>query len=467
MTTDLNEIDQCFKISFQHKSSPKTVLPFSGRPLCRILAISALLIDYEERCIGQWGIIDSILLGWGKELRLEAEVDSVETQRSSEKSSLLSLAIIIATASIFGLTYSLTAPLVAHMLIKSGLTETLVGANAAMHALGVLCIAPFLSGLAIRYKPKYLIMAALLSSALLLILFPMVPSFWFWFPLRFLLGISAEILFVLTETWASELSDNKNRGRIMATYTASLSLGFAGGPLILSFTGFEGLVPFAIGAVVALLAFVIMSLPGLRQIEMAQQKHSNFLRMMRLSPIAMGTTAINSAVETAGLSFLAIYAMRLGWNETEGAQLITVLMVGAIALQLPIGWLSDKMNRVTLMIALTAVSAITAFLWPLLLSVSWLAYPALFIWGGIFVGIYTTMLAIIGSQFRGADLISVYAAMGLFWGGGALVGPMLAGGFLDVMQHGLPTFVGMVCVVFMVFALIVKRTLKPSGDPQA
>ncbi len=224
--------------------------------------------------------------------------------------------------------------------------------------------------------------------------------------------------------------------------------------------------PFAIGAVVALLAFVIMSLPGLRQIEMAQQKHSNFLRMMRLSPIAMGTTAINSAVETAGLSFLAIYAMRLGWNETEGAQLITVLMVGAIALQLPIGWLSDKMNRVTLMIALTAVSAITAFLWPLLLSVSWLAYPALFIWGGIFVGIYTTMLAIIGSQFRGADLISVYAAMGLFWGGGALVGPMLAGGFLDVMQHGLPTFVGMVCVVFMVFALIVKRTLKPSGDPR-
>ncbi|NKC23284.1 MFS transporter [Ochrobactrum oryzae] len=179
----------------------------------------------------------------------------------------------------------------------------------------------------------------------------------------------------------------------------------------------------------------------------------------------MGTTAINSAVETAGLSFLAIYAMRLGWNETEGAQLITVLMVGAIALQLPIGWLSDKMNRVTLMIALTAVSAITAFLWPLLLSVSWLAYPALFIWGGIFVGIYTTMLAIIGSQFRGADLISVYAAMGLFWGGGALVGPMLAGGFLDVMQHGLPTFVGMVCVVFMVFALIVKRTLKPSGAP--
>lgn len=386
-----------------------------------------------------------------------------ETRRDTH---FLSLAIVIATASVFGLTYSLTAPLVAQILINGGMTETLIGANAAMHALGVLCIAPFLSRISLRFAPRLLIMAALLASAALLFLFPTMPSFWLWFPLRFFLGIAAEILFVLTETWASELSTDNNRGRVMATYTASLSLGFAGGPLILSFTGFDGLTPFAVGACIALAALVIVSLPGLRQMEMAQHGHTNFLRMIRLSPIAMGTTAINSAVETAGLSFLAIYAMRLGWNETEGTQLITVLMVGAIALQLPIGWLSDKMNRITLMIGLTAVSAITAFFWPVFLSVNWLAYPVLFIWGGLFVGIYTTMLAIIGSQFRGSDLISVYAAMGMFWGGGALFGPMLAGGFLDIFEHGLPMFVGVVCLAFLVFALIVRNTMR-SPQPDA
>ena len=269
-------------------------------------------------------------------MELDGGGSGFQTDYAREKSSFFSLAIIIATASIFGLTYSLTAPLVAQILIKNGLTETLVGANAAMHALGVLCIAPFLSGLSTRFQPKQLIMVALLASAALLFLFPMMPSFWLWFPLRFMLGICAEILFVLTETWASELSTNKNRGRVMAAYTASLSLGFAGGPLILSFTGFEGLVPFAIGSVVTLIAFVIINAPGLRPLEMAQHKSSNILRMMRLSPIAMGTTAINSAVETAGLSFLAIYAMRLGWNETEGTQLITVLMVGAIAHRLAV-----------------------------------------------------------------------------------------------------------------------------------
>ena len=370
----------------------------------------------------------------------------------------VSLAIIIATASVFGLTYSLTAPLVAQLLIESGMTETLVGANAAMHAVGVLMIAPFLSQLSIRYQPKRLIVVALLMSGICLFAFPWMPSVWLWFPLRLILGVAAEILFVLTETWASELSTDSNRGRVMATYTASLSLGFAGGPLILSYTGFDGLLPFAVGTIIAMAALLVINMPGLRQPAMVSHGHSNILRMMRLSPIAMGTTALNSAIETAGLSFLGIYAVRLGWSETDGAQLITVLMIGAIILQLPIGWLADKVNRIGLMIGLTALSAISAFLWPLMLTVEWLAYPALFIWGGLFVGIYTTMLAIIGSQFRGADLVNIYAAMGLLWGAGALFAPTLAGGFLDVLPHGLPIFVGLTCTLFLIFVFYVKKS---------
>lgn len=377
---------------------------------------------------------------------------------AKDTKSFASLAIIIATASVFGLTYSLTAPLVAQILIESGMTETLVGANAAMHAVGVLLIAPFLSPLSVRFQPKRLIIFALLSSGICLFAFPWMPSVWLWFPLRLLLGVAAEILFVLTETWASELSTDRNRGRIMAAYTASLSLGFAGGPLILSYAGFDGILPFAIGSIIALSALVIINLPGLRQPAMVSHGHSNILRMMRLSPIAMGTTALNSAIETAGLSFLAIYAVRLGWSETDGAQLITVLMVGAIVLQLPIGWLADKVNRIGLMICLSAFSAVSAFMWPLILTVEWLAYPALFVWGGLFVGIYTTMLAIIGSQFRGADLVNIYAAMGLLWGAGALFGPTLAGGFLDVLPHGLPIFVGLTCTLFLFFIVYVKKS---------
>jgi len=32
------------------------------------------------------------------------------------------------------------------------------------------------------------------------------------------------------------------------------------------------------------------------------------------------------------------------------------------------------------------------------------AYPPLFLWGGVLVGIYNIMMAVAGSRFRGGDL---------------------------------------------------------------
>lgn len=369
------------------------------------------------------------------------------------RSRLLSLAAVISSAMIFGLTYSLTAPLVALNLSDRGVGETMIGFNAAMHALGVLLVAPFLPRLAGRFGARPLILFALALTAALLLLFPAFPVVWMWFVLRIGLGIGAEILFVLTETWASELSDERTRGRIMATYTALLSLGFAGGPLILSFTGPDGLLPFAVGAGVSLLALLLMVHPGVIRPAMQARGHGNLLRFMRFAPIAMSTTALNAAVETAGLSFLTLYAVRLGWEEQAGTQLITTLMLGAILLQGPIGWLCDKVNRRRLMLALAVLSTAGALAWPFLLREPWVAYPALFLWGGVFVGIYTTMLAVIGARFRGTDLVGVYAAMGLFWGAGALLGPTLVGVALDLTTHGLPFLVALACGAFTLFLL--------------
>jgi len=37
----------------------------------------------------------------------------------------------------------------------------------------------------------------------------------------------------------------------------------------------------------------------------------------------------------------------------------------------------------------------------------------LFLWGGVFVGIFTLMMTLVGSRFDGADLVGIYAVMGL------------------------------------------------------
>jgi MFS family permease/uncharacterized membrane protein HdeD (DUF308 family) len=390
---------------------------------------------------------------WDARHRFEERRRAQVAEGQSTKSNFAPMASLVLTAMIFGLTYGLSAPLLALSLTQMGYGKSFIGFNAAMHALGVLAIAPLLPSLSWRTGPKLPIAAALLLAAAVLALFPTMPSIWLWFPLRIALGAASETLFVMSETWLNQLSEDKNRTLNMAIYTAGLSLGFALGPVILAFVGTKGLAPYLIGSFIALLALLCVAMPWVRAPAFDRPSQNNMLRYLSLAPGAMGATLLNAALETAGMSFLPLYAMRVGWAEKPATLLLSVLLLGAIILQIPIGWLGDRVDRHKLVIGLGFVSAIGALVWPLVIGEPYLAYPLLFIWGGVFVGIYTVMMSLVGSRFQGGDLVSVYAVMSLAWGVGAFLGPSMAGTAMDVTRHGLPFFAAIACLLFTMLAI--------------
>ncbi|MGU3494429.1 MFS transporter [Xanthobacteraceae bacterium A53D] len=381
-----------------------------------------------------------------------------EALRGRLRPDLISRAAVVLTAMMFGLTYSLSAPLIAIDLAQRGLSEGMIGANAAMHAVGVLITAILLPRLVSGLGPRRLILVSLVASAAVLASFSVFTAIWLWFLLRILLGMSAEALFVLSEAWINTLSTEDTRARAMATYTAALSVGLALGPSILSLVGTQGALPYLCGAGIALAAALFILHPAVVAPPFEEPEVKNPVRFIALAPMAIGATMLNAAVETAGFSFLALYAMDLGWAEANATQLITVMMVGAIALQLPIGWLGDKYDRRLLVIGCAIVAAIGALLWPLALGHAFATYALLFVWGGAFVGIYTLMLTIVGSRFKGGDLVGIYAVMGLMWGGGALIGPLTAGFAMQASTHGLAYFAAGACALFAVAAIMVRRS---------
>lgn len=366
------------------------------------------------------------------------------------------IASLVATAMIFGLTYGLSAPLLALDLARMGFDESVIGANAAMHAVGVLALAGFLPGLAWRYGPKLPITVALLVVATCLALFPVMPSVWLWFPLRFALGAASETMLVMSETWINHLSEDRNRTTTLATYTAALSLGFALGPVILAAVGPRGLTPYLIGAGVALLALLSVAMPWMRSPVLEKPTHPGMMRYLALAPVALGATLLNATLETAGSSFLPLYAMRAGWSEHGATVLLSILLIGAIVLQLPIGWLGDRLDQRRLVIALSVMSALGALVWPSVIGHPVMAYALLFLWGGVFVGIYTVMMAIVGSRFRGGDLVSIYSVMSIAWGAGAFIGPSATGLAMNLTTQGLPYFAAIACGLFALLPILRK-----------
>jgi MFS family permease len=330
---------------------------------------------------------------------------------------------ILLAVMIFGLTYGLSAPLIAIRLVNEGYSEIFVGINAAMHAVGVFIVAPFLPVLCRQFHAKTLIIFSLFISCLVLCLFPLT-SFATWFVLRLMLGAMSEIMLVVTETWLNFMAEEASRARIIAAYTASLSTGFALGPLILVSVGSSGNTAFYLGAAIALLAAVVVTRSAVRPFPAGEQHQSK-----------------------------PVYAMNLGWDEQSATSLISVLLIGAILLQLPIGWVADKYNRQWLIVIMAGLSACGALLWPISLNYPWMAYTLLFVWGGVFVGIYTVVVTLVGERFSNGELVGVYAVLSIAWGVGALVGPMMGGVAMELNTHGLPLMAALLCGLFMLFTL--------------
>lgn len=359
---------------------------------------------------------------------------------------------VIFSVSVFSLTYGLSSPLLAFKLTQAGITESMVGINAAMHAVGVFAVAPFLPVLFRRYQPIALMLISLGAITVIFISFGVV-ELPFWFLLRMGLGMFSEIIMVQTETWLNGNTIERARGKVLALYTAGMSLGFATGPLILAYSGSDGNLAFYTAALLTAIAIVLIMVSGMPRVEAEDVAPDGLLRSLKIALLPIMAAVLNAAVEMIGMNFLSLYAIKLGWSESASALLISVLMFGAISLQLPIGWLADRVNRLILMRSLAFIAAVMAFIWPIILADRWLSYVMLFIWGGIFVGIYTVAITWVGERFKGSQLAGIYVAMSVAWGAGALAGPLLGGFTMQYSLHGLPWLTGAMCLVFALISL--------------
>jgi MFS family permease len=366
--------------------------------------------------------------------------------------SIKRLIALIFSVSVFSLTYGLSSPLIAFKLHAAGMSESMLGFNAAMHAVGVFIIAPFLPALFHKFRPVTLIVASLTAIAIIFMLFTVVPLP-VWFVLRMGLGLFSEIIMVQTETWLNGSTVERARGKVLALYTSGMSLGFASGPLILAWTGSKGDLAFYAAALLAAIAIILIAATGMPRSNGHHDTPSTLRDSLKLATLPVIATMLNASVEVLGMNFLSLYATRLGWSESASALLISVLMFGAIILQLPIGWLADKVNRLMLMRSLAFIAAVLAFVWPHILAFHLLSYAMLFLWGGIFVGIYTVAITWVGERFKGGQLAGIYAAMSVAWGVGAMAGPLLGGVAMQFSLHGLPWLTAALCLLFALVSL--------------
>lgn len=365
-----------------------------------------------------------------------------------------SLAAVIGCIAVYGCTIGVAGPLLGLTLEARGVERSTIGALASTPAVAMLLFAPLVPRLVRRFGLRRFLWACLASEFLMFLALPAFDRLPAWFAIRFVMGVSAVGLFVAAEAWINQLAPDESRGRLIGLYNTVLAAGFACGPAIVAVVGYQGWTPFLIGAATVLLAGSTLLLAGEATPRLEGRPSFGVLAFLRLAPTLALGVAVTAYLDGAVLTLLPVYGVRSGLGEAAAAALLTAMALGNVALQVPIGWLGDRLDRRLVLILCGLAGAAGAALLPWLVELGWIAWAMLFLWGGAAMGIYTTALASVGERFRGSELITANAALGLLWGLGAVVGPSAAGAAMDwIDPDGLPLALGGAAGLFVAVAL--------------
>jgi MFS family permease len=344
-----------------------------------------------------------------------------------------SLIAAISSISAVGIAIGLGLPLLSLILENRGIPSSLNGINTATAGIAAMIAAPITTKVAHRFGVATTMIWAVLVAAISSLGFYYIENFWAWFPLRIVFHGAITTLFILSEFWINFAAPPAKRGLVLGIYATVLSVGFAGGTAIFGFVGTQGLLPFLIGSAIILLAAIPIYLARRESPYLDEKPQHHFLKYTFTVPTAIMGVFVFGAVEAGGLALLPVYATRLAYTEAQASTLLTVMAIGSVVFQIPLGLVSDRVrDRRLLLTIIGTIGLIGALLLPYA-SASWLALAGLLlIWGGVVAGLYTIGLSHIGQRFTGADLAAANAAFIFFYAIGTIAGPAAIGAGMDI-----------------------------------
>ncbi|WP_439817647.1 MFS transporter [Zavarzinia sp. CC-PAN008] len=353
---------------------------------------------------------------------------------------------VIAAMAAVNVIYVASMPLMSLVLDRQGVDASLIGLNTAAQGAAVFAAAPFLPGLIRRFGPGRVMQVALLMAAAMLALIGLLPNVWLWFPLRFLMGAAATALWIASEAWINALVTDAVRGRVVALYSAAGAAGGGLAPLVLIVLGTEGTTPFLAVAAICALGVLPLLAGGSGTGALDGQAKVRPHRFLVVAPLPFAAVLLYAAGGESLVTFFPSYGIAQGLGEAAALAMLTAFKLGGLVLQVPIGWLADRVGPRPILSMVAAGSFLGFVALPFLLQpyALGLAFAALL--GGTYSTVYSLTLLLLGRTFSGADLSSASALFQVFWSSGALLGPMLAG--VAITGLGQPGLIATELVLF-------------------
>ena len=261
-------------------------------------------------------------------------------------------------------------------MLGAGLQSTLLGLRATLEGYapqitGLIMSAYYVGYLAgtrvasrllrqVGHVRVFAALAAIASAAIL------VQGCWVdplpWAVMRMVSGLCFAGIYVVAESWLNHRANRDNRGRMLALYMLVLYVGLGLAQFLLLSADPLSAVPF-------MLVSILISLAVLPIVASAQQVPErtvpSTLRLRDLyvnSPLGVAAVAVSGMISAIIFSMGPVYARLSGLGTRGVSAFMAVSILAAVSTQYPVGRLSDRMDRRTVIagVCLLATGAAVA-----------------------------------------------------------------------------------------------------------
>jgi MFS family permease len=252
-----------------------------------------------------------------------------------------------------------------------------------------------------------------------------------WGVMRLLSGVCFAGLYVVAESWLNDRASRANRGRLFAVYMLVLYVGLGAAQFILIVSNPATAIPFMLVSLLISLALVPIVLSG-QQIPGPVAPGKVRLRSLyRNSPLGVVGVTISGLISAILFSMGPVYARLSGLATDRVAAFMGVSILAAVVTQYPVGRLSDRTDRRTVIAAVCALATLVAasiVAFPQMPHAVFLTLAALF--SGVVLTLYSLSVSHVNDKLEPAQMVAASSVLLRLNGTAAALGPVLAGALL-------------------------------------
>ena len=369
------------------------------------------------------------------------------------------------------------------LMVGNGLQGTLLGVRGAIEGFTTFQMSFVMSAYFIgflggsRMAPDLIrrvghvrVFAALASFiSAVMIMYPAFTNPIAWFAGRVIIGFCFSGVYVTAESWLNNAADHQNRGKALSLYMIVQMVGIVSAQGLLLVGDPSGYETFVLASVLISISFapILLSISPTPAFDTA--KPMSLRRIMEISPLGCVGMFLLGGVFSAQFGMSAVYGAEAGLSLGQISAFVASFYIGALVLQFPLGWLSDRTDRRVLIMAVAALGGVASLSGMMLGGSFPLLLAAAFVIGGMTNPLYSLLIAHTNDYLDHDDMAAAAGGLVFINGLGAISGPLLTGWLMGKGVLGPSGFFLFMAVLLLLLGLYAayratQRPAIPSDD---